>query len=319
MVHPIILLAYLPTTFCLIERTMRYSQRVIPIAGLILAMFFWGSSFIAMKIAFRDFAPLHVIFWRLAIASCCFLLILPRLRRQRVRPGDWRYLGLMALFEPCLYFIFEALALEYTSASQAGMVTAILPLMVAVIAALWLKEHVTRANIIGFLLAIAGVWWLSLGGEASAAAPNPLLGNFLEFIAMVCATGYIITLKRLTRHYSPLFLTAAQAAIGALFFLPTLFLFPAPETLPRLSDGSTLALIYLGTLVTVIAYGLYNFGVSRIPVSQASAYINLIPVFAVILGFTILGERFTNQQYLATLVVFTGVVVSQWGSRSTAP
>ena len=63
-----------------------------------------------------------------------------------------------------------------------------------------------------------------------------------------------------------------------------------------MSDGSTLALIYLGTLVTVIAYGLYNFGVSRIPVSQASAYINLIPVFAVILGFTILGERFTNQQ-----------------------
>lgn len=86
-----------------------------------------------------------------------------------------------------------------------------------------------------------------------------------------------------------------------------------------MSDGSTLALIYLGTLVTFIAYGLYNFGVSRIPVSQASAYINLIPVFAVILGFTILGERFTNQQYLATLVVFTGVVVSQWGSRSTAP
>ena len=93
-------ITYLPTTFCLIERTMRYSQRVIPIAGLILYMFFWGSSFIAMKIAFRDFAPLHVIFWRLAIASCCFLLILPRLRRQRVRPGDWRYLGLMALFEP---------------------------------------------------------------------------------------------------------------------------------------------------------------------------------------------------------------------------
>lgn len=293
---------------------MRNSQKLLPIIGFILAMLLWGSSFIAMKIAFRAYEPLHVIFWRLAIATCCFMLLLPRLRRQRIRPGDWKYLGLMGLFEPCLYFIFEALALQYTSASQAGMVTAILPLTVAVIAALWLKEQISRANIVGFLLAIAGVWWLSISGEASAEAPNPLLGNFLEFIAMVCATGYIITLKKLTSHYSPLFLTAAQIAIGALFFLPTLFLLPAPETPLRLTDSSTLALVYLGIFVTIVAYGLYNFGVSRIPVSQASAYINLIPVFAVMLGFAILGERFSNQQLLATLVVFSGVVISQWGS-----
>jgi len=298
---------------------MRNSQKIVPIVGLILAMFFWGSSFIAMKIAFRGYEPLHVIFWRMAIATCCFLLILPRLRKQRIRSGDWKYLGLMGLFEPCLYFIFEALALQYTSASQAGMVTAILPLMVAVIAALWLKEQVSLANVIGFLLAIAGMWWLSLGGEASIAAPNPLLGNFLELVAMVCATGYIITLKKLTRHYTPLFLTATQIAIGALFFLPTLFLFPATETPVRLTDTSTLALVYLGVFVTVVAYGLYNFGVSRIPVSRASAYINLIPVFAVILGFTILGERFTDQQLVATLVVFTGVVISQWGGRAEGP
>ena len=296
---------------------MRKIHKAIPIIGLILAMLLWGSSFVAMKIAFRDFEPLHVIFWRLAIASCCFALILPRLRKQRIRRGDWRYLGLMGLFEPCLYFIFEALALEYTSASQAGMVTAILPLMVAVIAALWLREQVSRTNIAGFLLAISGVWWLSLSGEPSASAPNPLFGNSLEFIAMVCATGYIITLKRLTERYTPLFLTAMQAAIGALFFLPTLFFFPAPETLTQLSDTASLAVLYLGTCVTIVAYGLYNFGVSRIPVSQASAYINLIPVFALILGVTILGERFTEQQLLATLLVFSGVVISQWSGRRT--
>lgn len=55
---------------------MRYSQRAIPIIGLMLAMLFWGSSFVAMKIAFRDYELLHVIFWRLAIATCCFALIL---------------------------------------------------------------------------------------------------------------------------------------------------------------------------------------------------------------------------------------------------
>jgi drug/metabolite transporter (DMT)-like permease len=275
-------------------------------------MLFWGSSFIAMKIAFREYEPLHVIFWRLVIASFCFALIAPRFLKIRIPRRDWKLLGMMGLFEPCLYFIFEALALEHTSASQAGMVTATLPLMVAVIAALWLKERVTRANIAGFLLAIAGVWWLSVSGEANEHAPNPMLGNFLELIAMICATGYIITLKRLTDRYTPLFLTAMQAVIGAIFFLPALFIFPAPETVPQLTGAASLAVLYLGTVVTILAYGLYNYGVSRIPVSQASAYINLIPVFSLILGFTVLGERFTLPQLLASAVVFSGVVISQW-------
>ncbi|MCB1760102.1 MAG: DMT family transporter [Gammaproteobacteria bacterium] len=296
---------------------MRESNRIVPIIGLVLAMLFWGSSFIAMKIAFREYEPLHVIFWRLAIASCCFALIARRFVAIRLPRGDWKLLALMGLFEPCLYFIFEALALEQTSAAQAGMVTAILPLMVAVIAAIWLRESVTRANIAGFLLAIGGVWWLSVSGEANEHAPNPMLGNFLELLAMLCATGYIITLKRLTDRYSPLFLTAMQALIGTLFFFPALFIFPAPESAPQLTGTATMAVIYLGTVVTIFAYGLYNFGVSRIPVSQASAYINLIPVFSLILGFAILGERFTLPQLLACAVVFSGVVISQWRSTTS--
>ncbi|MCP4287058.1 MAG: DMT family transporter [Gammaproteobacteria bacterium] len=293
---------------------MKLNERLIPVIGLILAMLFWGSSFIALKIAFREYQPMHVIFWRLAIASLCFAIFLPRFLRVTLRPGDLKYLGLMGLFEPCLYFIFEAKALENTTASQAGMITAILPLMVAVIAGLWLKERITRENLVGFLMAIAGACWLSLSGESSEVAPNPQLGNFLELIAMLCATGYIITLKHLTAHYSPLFLTALQSLIGTLFFLPVLILFPV-QPVTTLTSHPSLAVLYLGFVVTTLAYGLYNYGVSRIPVSQASAYINLIPVFSVLLGFWILGERFTTAQFFASALVFSGVLVSQWGGR----
>ncbi len=63
--------------------------------------------------------------------------------------------------------------------------------------------------------------------------------------------------------------------------------------------------------VTLGAYGLYNFGVSRIPASQASAFVNLIPVFTVILGWIILNERFAPVQYLASALVFSGIFLSQ--------
>jgi drug/metabolite transporter (DMT)-like permease len=69
--------------------------------------------------------------------------------------------------------------------------------------------------------------------------------------------------------------------------------------------------VYLGIFVSIGAYGLYNFSVSRMPASQASAFVNLIPAFTVFLGWLILGERFTPLQYVASIIVFTGVFLSQ--------
>jgi len=246
----------------------------------------------------------------MALASACFLFFIPRFRPIDYRRGDLRYLGFMAFCEPCLYFLFEAKALENTTASQAGMITAMLPLMVAITARVFLKERVTRRTVTGFAIAIAGACWLSLSGQATESAPNPVLGNLLEFLAMVCAAGYITTLKHLTSRYSPFFLTAVQAFVGTLFYFPVLFL-PHVHMPTAVVPIPAAAVVYLGTVITLGAYGLYNFGVSRIPASQASAFINLIPVFTVILGWLILHETFTPVQYAAAALVMAGVLYSQ--------
>lgn len=282
----------------------------LPTLSLVTAMILWASSFIALKIAFQEYHPMIVIFGRMVVGSCCFLLFYRQIRRTVIKREDVKYLLFMAVCEPCIYFIFEAKALELTSASQAGLITAMLPLMVALGATVFLKERISRQTLVGFLIAISGACWLSISGEKSASAPNPLLGNFLEFMAMVAATGYTLSLKHLSVRYSPLFLTAVQTWVGALFF--SLFLLHPDINLPRIwYPAPALAVIYLGSFVTLGAYLLYNYGVSKIPASQASAFVNLIPVFAVILGFIILGERFTPTQFIASGFVLLGVFISQ--------
>jgi drug/metabolite transporter (DMT)-like permease len=282
----------------------------MPILALIAAMLLWGSSFVALKLAFRYYDPMVVIFGRMLVGSLCMLLFMGRFRRVRYQKGDYKSLLLLALFEPCLYFTFEAAALSYTTASQAGMITAMLPLMVAVAATFVLGEHITRRTLFGFILAIAGVVWLSLAGQAGKGAPNPLLGNFLEFVAMACATGYTIMAKKLSPRYGPLLMTAIQSSVGTLFFFPLMFLPPTtfPETF---SWGGLFAILYLGAFVTMGAYFGYNYGISRIPASQAASFTNLIPVFSVLLGWLILGETFTWGQYAASIIVLTGVFLSQ--------
>lgn len=286
------------------------TRQYLPYLSLICATLLWSSSFIALKVAFRAYDPMVVIFGRLLVASVFILIILKPLRNLQYRKGDWKYLSFMGMCEPCLYFLFEAKALENTSASQAGMITGTLPLIVGVVAWLVLKEKINGRTILGFVLAIAGIVLLSGGSEVTENAPNPLFGNFMEFMAMVTATGYIIMMKKLSARYSSLFLTSFQAFIGTFFYLPILFL-PATQMPVELNLLSGFAVIYLGIFVTFGAYGSYNYGVSKIPANQATAFINLIPVFTLIMGVALLGDRLTTLQYAAVALVLFGITLSQ--------
>lgn len=287
----------------------------LPVISLLTAMLLWASSFIVLKIAFVAYDPMVVIFGRMLVASVCFLLVWQRKRwRYEYQPGDWRLLLLMVVSEPCLYFVFEALALQNTSAAQAGMITALAPLLVGVGAFYFLKERLSLMVWLGFTLAVVGVVWLTLAGEAAEYAPNPLLGNFLEFCAMICATGYVLALKKLSLRYSPWLLTALQAVSGMLFFLPALAL-PATELPTAWKWDGVLAVLYLGTFVNIAAYGLYNLAVSKIKAAQASAFINLIPVFTLIMAYLFLGEMLNAQQLCACVLVLGGVFLSQWRPR----
>jgi drug/metabolite transporter (DMT)-like permease len=72
-----------------------------------------------------------------------------------------------------------------------------------------------------------------------------------------------------------------------------------------------LAVLYLGVAVSVGAYGLYNLGVSRLPAWQASAYTNLIPVFALVLGWAFLDEAVTVSHVVGIAAVCLGVGLTQ--------
>lgn len=278
--------------------------------ALIGATILWGSSFTTMKVAVGAFGPLPVVWMRMFLATLLFFGLVPSLRRVRPTRRDWSFIVLMALFEPCLYFIFEGYALRLTTSAQAGTVAAMLPLMMAVSAGFILKEKIAKATIAGFVLSVLGVVWLTLGSSPDESAPNPMLGNFLEFLAMASAIGYMTAIKKLSSRYSPWFLTAMQAAVGSVFFLPAAVVL-APSAVAGYEPVAALNVLYLASAVTIGGYGFYNYGMSILPANQAAGYINVIPVVAVLLGWMFLGEAFSAQQCFAALLVFAGIVLSQ--------
>ncbi len=273
------------------------------------AMILWGSSFIALKVAVNEISPMVVVFLRMAIGSTAFLVMWPWIRHGvNYQQGDWKYLLGMAAFEPCLYFLFEAQALRYTSAGQAGMVTAMLPLMVAVAAYFFLSERNSLRQWIGFIVAVCGVIWMTVTGENSLQAPNALLGNFLELCAMIMAVGYTLLVKHLTRRYSAFMLTALQSFVGVIFFFPLALASDWPAQISMTVLGT---IVYLGLVVTLGAYGLYNFSLSHVKASTAAGYTNLLPALSLIFSMLLLGERLTSMQWIAIGVIAIGVLMSQ--------
>lgn len=293
------------------QKTSNYYSSILLLA---MAMLLWASSFIALKIAFASYSPMFVIWTRMLIASLCFLIFIKQVLRFEYHAGDWKLLLLMAALEPCLYFVLEAKALLLTSASQAGTVTALNPLLIAVIAYYSLGEKISKRQLMGFFLSLLGVVGLSMGSEVSDSAPNPMLGNFLEFLAMGCAAGYSVLLKRFSVRYSPVFLTAFPAFVGLIFFS----LFVGIEPLPTHVNWQGIgAIVYLGAAVTMGAYLCFNWAIAKVPVTVAGAFTNLIPVFTVFLAWLILDEQLSLSQIIACGVVAVGLYISQTQAQAS--
>ena len=286
---------------------------IIGILSLIFAMFIWASSFIALKAAMEDLGPFTVIFLRMIIASLCFVYFIKSFLKYDFSKKDVKFILLLALFEPCLYFIFESKALQLTSASQAGMITSLMPIITAMAAGYFLKEIITKQLIFGSLIAMCGAIWLSLQGTTSISSPNPLLGNFLELLAMVCGAGYTITARYLSDKYSALFITAIQAFIGAIFFTP-LFIYEYFTIPLNITMNSFLWVLYLGVVVTLAGYGLYNYALTKITASKAAVFVYLIPVFTLILAYFVLNEKLSVLEFIACFVILFGVFLSEVSS-----
>jgi drug/metabolite transporter (DMT)-like permease len=286
---------------------------LLPLTALFAAAMLWGGSFAAMRLSVEALNPWSVMWLRMVVAFVVILPFAARFKFTAYQRGDWRLLVPMVLFQPCIYFLLESYALKYTTSSQAGVISASVPLMVAVGAGLILKESLGGKSFFGLFLSMGGVAVLSLADNPTNSGANPLLGNALELFAMASAALNMILVKRLCDRYNPWQLTALQVFTGTIFFTPGLFLLLENERLPW-TMPLVCSILFLSILVTLGAFGLYNWAMSRIPASKASVFINLVPVMAVIIGWTTMGETLSQLQGLAAVGVIFGVVISQKGS-----
>ena len=289
--------------------------RVLPFAALTAAVILWGVSFVGMRIVLRSLTPMSAMWCRMAVALAVILPFTRQVRPADYKKGDWKLLLPMVLFQPCFYFLLESNALLLTTSTQAGVISAAVPVLTAIGAWAFMSERIGRLTVLGLSLSVAGVIFLTMSQGSSGSAANPVLGNIMEMGAMICAAANFLLVKKLCGRYSPWTLTAMQIGAGFIFFLPGLF--------PLIKAGASIwtfqlaaAVLFLGIFVSLGAFGLYNWGISRVKASMAASFINLVPVVAIITGWLVLEEGLTFIQLLAAAGVIIGVMLSQRADRT---
>lgn len=285
---------------------------------LLLTSLLWAGNFIAGKYTAHHATPMMLTELRYGIASIILLPIVLRNEPRLLPPKQavWPLIG-MGLTGVVLFNVFMFLALERTSANNVGLLSALNPVAIALVAFFVHREKLSLRKVAAMLVSLAGVAVVISGGK---------LGNLLELkfnagdlfmLAAVLAWGfYSVIGARAMREVTPTAATMWAGFFGSAMLIPALVMYPSPlSALPSFWLGA----LYIAVGGTVIAMVLWNVGVKQVGGTLTGMFLNFNPIFTAILSSVMLDERMSALQAVGTAIVIAGVVSFVYERRGAVP
>ena len=267
---------------------------------LILTTLLWGGSFVFNKIGFREIPPVTFLFLRFSLATLLMgLVCLPRVRRfnrQILRNG--LIVG-FALAATNLSFV---LGVSGTSVSRAGFLNNLFVLLIPLLCFLFWRERFDRLTIMGLLFALAGLWQLARGGIEGFNR-----GDLLSTICAFFIALHIIVVSKVLRDEDIYLVSLVQFAVVTMVGGLLVLVLPGkPFSIGPVSAG---ALAYCAIFPTVICFTLQNTFQRYTTPTQAGLIYTLDPVWSMLGGMLILGERLTGREWFGCGLIFAAVVL----------
>ena len=279
--------------------------------AIVVAAVLWGGSIVAQKLALSGFSAVEASVLR-DLGGLVILIItwwsqggsLAPLTRQ-----DYRTLALLGLGVLGNHLLI-LIGLKYVSGAVAGVIIGSLPVVTALLSALFIQDVPLRAVWAGSLLSFVGVGLVSVAGF-SAAGERPLLGGVLVFLGVASWALYTVGSRTIMERIPALTVNWTSLLAATLVQIPLLW---TDQKMLRTGIASVgladwLALAYLVVFATAIAQQAWLFGVKSIGPSRASVLGNLTPVAAVALSGLILKEAVGVVEILGIVIILCGVWV----------
>ena len=293
------------------------SGRGTGFAACALASAFWGCGFFFGKVALAEMNVGAMVFYRFAFAM---LGLLPMLftHPSHLNRREWSWLLLGSFLGIPLQFLIQFRGLSMTTVSHASLMVGTMPVILAIGAVIFAGERLRALGWIALAVSTAGAALIALGGNHHATAGNgpTLAGDALVVVSMVIALFWILINQRLIARHSPVVVSAYGLLAGFLMLcvcVPPVWGVPPVHGISLKAWG---ALAASGLLCTASTTLLWNWGMTRVPASQAGVLLNIEPLMGSVLGVAILHEHLGGLGYVGGAMI---VLAALTLTRSSTP
>lgn len=269
----------------------------------------WGLNFVVIKVGLHDMPPMLLGALRFLLAAFPAILLV---KRPQI-PLRWLLAYGLTISFGQFAFLFYAMAVGMP-AGLASLVLQAQAFFTLMFAALLLAERLRASNLLGLLVAAAGLVLIGLQGDRGMT----LAGFALTLCAAAMwALGNVVTRK--IGRVNLVGLVVWGSLIPPLPFLALSWLLEGPEAIEAALRGigldSLLVLLYLAFGATLLGYGLWSRLLSRYPISQVAPFSLLVPVVGLSSSAWLLDERLGPLQLFGALLVMLGLLINVWGGR----
>ncbi|GGI19398.1 DMT family transporter [Oxalicibacterium faecigallinarum] len=277
-----------------------------------LAILLWAGNVIVSKMAASAISPTAITFYRLILALA---LLSPFVLRPLIR--NWAnvrsHLGKMfvsGLLAMAVFQSFSYRAAETTTATNMAIVTALIPMLTAILSVVMLGEALTVGMAVGGTLSFAGLLYLVGKGDPAAIAGSGLhIGDVLMLLSATSYALYSVLLRK-WRLSIPAWQSVYMQAVAALIIMLPMFIM-LPQGAANL-DAQTLPLIaYAGIGSSILLSFFWILGVKHLGPNRCSIFINLLPVLTALMAITWLGEEMHAYHVIGGSLSLVGVLLVQ--------
>lgn len=289
----------------------------------------WGITFVCTKSLLLDFSALEILFFRFIIAYIGLWIMNPK--SEKIAKKDNLLFCFAGLSGVVLYQFSENIAINFTTASNVSVIVSICPLFTAIIAQIFLKEkHITPFFILGFIISIIGVFFVSLNGNIQLKI-NPK-GDLLALFAGICWGFYSLFVSMINKKEYNLICSTRR-----IFFFAVIFMIPLmiignnisnitansdlinsmnvnlnfSENIQRFKNFLNVGnLLFLGLLASGFCFSAWNKACKLVGTVKISFGIYLIPVVTIIFAFFTLHEKISFMGLLGAILTITGLFIS---------
>jgi len=272
---------------------------------MLITSLLWGGNFVVAKTLVAHASPLTLTTVRWLIAVIVLVPLVWWKEKKLVPPKQAIVpLMLMGVTGVAFFNIFQFLALERTTSTNAGLISTMNTISIALFSFVLLKEKITKWQLSAMILSLFGVVLVLSKGDWQLLLDFQFNTGDLWMLAAVCVWGlYSVCSKWAMQTTSPLMATFYAGIFGVLMLLP----FTSTDfTFTNVNTSFILSMLYTGIISTVVCMVFWNIGLQKLGATTSGIFLNFNPIFTALLAYLFIGENMSWLQGIGGLIVIVG-------------